>query len=281
MNLKELNNDFGYIEGMGDVQYSSSDVNLSNLTAPFKISQSLIKECLNNDHCPKQIMYSFIEGRELIEPSEAMTLGRYFESELLGACRGGEKQEAKTKTDGTKYKVYADVDVVIEFARECFEKMGIDISKGQSQLFIESELLSGNIDHINEFNGEKCIIDVKWTASKLDDRWNGWADAENKDQVEIQPSHYQLTYFEKHGVWLPFYYFIFGKDLWFRIIKVEVSDEAMNNHKDRIAYTASKISQYASENYKGKGNFNKCSLCPFKDECEDRVIKPEIEIIQV
>ena len=68
----------------------------------MKISQSLIKEVLKQDHCPKQILFSFEQGKELYEPSENMLLGRYFESELLGACRGGEKQEAKFLKGGEK-----------------------------------------------------------------------------------------------------------------------------------------------------------------------------------
>jgi len=244
----------------------------------MKISQSLIKEVLKQDHCPKQILFSFEQGKELYEPSENMLLGRYFESELLGACRGGEKQEAKFLKGGEKATAYRECDKLIEFAKECFNSIGFETKFGRSQINVETEFLVLNIDHLSSyFKGKKAIIDVKWTATKPDDRWNGWGDFDSMTDQHIQACHYTLGMFEKTGEWFPFYFFVFGKDFWFRPIKVSLTENAINVHKSRISYTTEKIRQYSENNFKGNGDFNKCYSCPFKNECEDKAVLPEIE----
>lgn len=248
----------------------------------MKISQSLIKEVQKPDHCPKQIYYSFIEGKDLIDPSENMILGRYFESELLGSCRGGEKQEARLLKNGSKGKPFEDCDDLVIFAKETLKSIGIDVSEGKSQVDIISELLSGAIDHVNKDIENPDILanyDLKWTATKEDDRWNGWGDPESKDDAKIQATHYTLVTHEATGEWRPFYFLVFGKDKWVKIIRFKISPERLNNHKELIAHTANVIREYAEKDYKGNGSFNKCQSCPFKDICPDRKLKPEIETI--
>lgn len=253
----------------------------------LKISQSLIKEVLKQDHCPKQIYYSFVEGKELIDPSENMLQGRYFESEILGACRGGEKQEAKLIRGGEKAKPYRDVDELIVFANEVVKNLGIDVSKGESQLRVESDTLLANIDHRNKDlldPGKMANYDWKLTLTKEDDRWNGWGNVENDINSEIQAVHYTLTTYEETGEYWPFYFLVFGLNKgnkWVRVIRFQITYEALENHKQRISYTSSLIREYAENNYKGNGNFNKCISCPFYDICEDKSTTIDIETIVV
>ena len=296
----------------------------------MKISQSLIKEVQNVNHCPKQIYYSFVEGKDLIEPTEAMLMGRYFESELLGSCRGGEKQPAtynqvnlkpnksaskpvKIKflqdrgintvgmsvieldeklqyepaeyVKGEKHKPYLDCDELVTFARETMLNMGLDFSKGQSQVNIESDTLSGAIDHVNiDLEGNNSIYanyDVKWTATKEDDRWNGWGDPDSKEDAKIQATHYTLVTYETTGVWRPFYFLVFGKDKWVKVLKFKVTLERINQHRQQIANTVDVIRKYAENNYKGNGNFNKCQSCAFNQLCPDKKTIPEIETITI
>lgn len=250
----------------------------------MKISQSLIKEGLKTDHCPRQIYYSFVEGKDLIEPSENMLLGRYFESELLGACVGGEKQEARTIRGGAKSKPFSDCDDLVIFAGEVLKSMGLDLTKGKSQVHHESELLSGNIDHVNfdlEEPEKLANYDLKWTATKEDDQWNGWGDPDTKGDAKIQASHYTLLTYEITGEYRPFYFLVFGKDKWVKVLRFKITPEGMTHHKQLIANTAEMIRRYADEDYKGNGSFNKCQSCPFKEFCPDRTTKPEIENIYV
>lgn len=247
-----------------------------------KISQSLIKEVMKEGHCPRQIMYSFIEGKEMNEPTENMKIGRYFESELLGSCVGGQKQEAKLLKGGEKAAAYKDCDFLIDFAREVFEKLGLDVSKGQSQLSVKTEHLVGNLDHVNIDIGNpnrKAIYDIKWTATKIDDRWNGWGDPESMTDAHIQARHYVLTYLEKYGEALPFYFLVFGKDNWVKVIKVVIQD--LEGHKQLIAHTSRIMSEYAEDGFKGNGNFNKCLSCPFYKECPDKETNPETITIKI
>lgn len=249
----------------------------------MKLSQSLIKEILKPDHCPKQIFYSFVDGKELICPSENMKLGRYFETELLGSCRGGEKQEAKMVKDGIS-KPYADCKELVDFAKEVFERLGIDIFKGESQVYIESEHLSGNIDHINsdiQIPSTKALYDVKWTATDEDDRWNGWADPESKQDAIIQAVHYSLLYFEKYGQFIPFYFLVFGKSRWVKVIQFKITKWRLEKYKETLADASQTIRMYANENYKGNGSFNKCLACPFYDICPDKAEKINIETYNI
>lgn len=250
----------------------------------MKISQSLIKEVLKQDHCPKQIYFSFVEGRDLMAPSENMILGRYFESEILGACRGGEIQEAKTKQNGEKYKVYSDVDMNIQFAEKVLKSLGIYVENGKSQVSLESELLSGNIDHQNrdlENPGIMANYDLKWTATAMDDKWNGWGDPETRADDHLQATHYTLLTHEITGEWWPFYFLVFGKSNWVKVIRIKVTEDRLRLHKQLIAGTSAKIRQYSESGFKGNGDFNKCQKCPFKADCPDKKEIPKIETLTI
>lgn len=298
------------------------------MNIPFKISQSLIKLVLDKSHCPKQIYYSFVEGRDLIEPSAVMLKGRYFESELIGACRGGEVQKAqhsqvnlkpnksaskpaKVKflidrghhvdgltvkdldeklqyepaeyVDGDKLQSYVDVDEIVAFAKAVCEKLGIDLNNGESQAALQSETLKGAIDHINKdlLSEGLANYDVKYTDTKEDDRWNGWGDPDSKEDSHIQAIHYTLLSHELFGEWRPFYFLVFGKDKWVKIIRFKITQSSLDAHKERIAYTSQKIREYALNDYKGNGSFNKCMSCPFRDTCPDVNPLPEIETFEI
>ena len=279
----------------------------------MKISQSLIK-AIEQPHCAKQIYFSFVEGKELREASESMKIGRYFESELIGAARDGiepAKYKEPLKADiireldkkgieynkkmlvpelkelgikngldlrGEKLKPYQDCDELIKMAKEQFKKLGLD--DFESQVHVKTDLLNGTIDmvaHDIENPLQLANYDIKWTGLKIDDRWQGWDNVEEKREAEIQAAHYTQITEELTGERRPFYYLVFGKDLWFRIFKVNLSNDAIMTHRNRIANTAATIREYALNDYKGTGGFNMCLKCPFWDICEDRKEIPEVE----
>ena len=250
----------------------------------MRISQSLIKETRKNDHCPKQVYYSFVEGKDLIEPSEAMLLGRYFESELLGACRGGVKQEPNYLKSGGKAKPFADCDQLVVFARDVFKKLGLNIEEGESQLEVKTELLKASIDHRNKDIKDPLRManyDVKWTATKEDDRWNGWGDPESKEDAIIQAAHYTLVSFEETGEWMPFYFLVFGKNKWVKVLQYIFDDSSIEAHRERIRYTGYAMKEHQHTGFKGNGNYNKCLACPFYEQCPDKATVIEIESIYI
>lgn len=279
------------------------------------ISQSLIKDVIA-ERCPRAIYYSFVEGIDN-EGSDAMKLGRYFESELIGACRGGLKEEArynaatiaqlKSRLDeagisydsksklsdlrelcfecnipvnGEKAAAYIECDELILFAKDVCDNLGIDISKGQSQLSVQVEGLSASIDHRNLDLVDKSRLanyDVKWTATAIDDRWRGWAEAEEDESATIQAVHYTYVSYLETGTWLPFYFLIFGASKWVRVLKFIITESALEKHKERIANTVAAIKRYEDADFKGTGDFNTCQKCPFKDMCPDRTTDIKIE----
>lgn len=245
----------------------------------MNISQSLIKEVLDPNHCPRQIYMSFIEGHELKEASENMILGRYFESELLGSCRGGEKQPPKLIKGGEKASKYREVDEVVIFARGVFKSLGIIPIEAQKSIIANG--LSAAIDLVaNDIEGEQIAnYDVKYTETKEDDKWNGWGSPEYKEDAIIQAAHYSLVTFESTGKWIPFYFLVFGSKKWVKVLRYRFDETSIEIHKKRIANTAATIKEYAMNNYKGVGKFNKCISCPFFKECPDASKKPEIEQI--
>lgn len=251
----------------------------------MKITQSLIKEVLDPNHCPKQIYFSFIEGRELMpDPSENLILGRFFESELLGACRGGEVQEPRYLKGGEIAKPFADCLELVDFAKSVFVKLGLDLSKGKSQIDYQSDFLKGAIDHENFSIENPNIIanyDLKWTATKEDDVWNGWGNPENKADAHIQARHYTLLTYELFGEWRPFYFLVFGKDKWVKVIRMKITTEGMEQHKELISHTTAVVRKYAENDFKGNGSFNKCLACPFYEICPDKSDSINIETITI
>lgn len=256
------------------------------MSKELTISQSLIKEVMKPDHCPKQIYYSFVEGKDLLEPSENMLLGRYFESELLGACRGGEKQEPRYLKGGNIAKPFQDCLELVSFAKGVFANIGIDLKNAntETQKQIVANNLSGNIDlRAADFQNKSRLAnyDLKWTATKHDDIWNGWGEPSEKNDAIIQATHYTLLSYYETGEWIPFYFLVFGRDKWVKVLQFVITEDQLNRHKDRIANTAATIREYAENDYKGNGDFNKCISCPFNSDCPDRSESVKVEKIYI
>lgn len=256
------------------------------------ISQSLIKMAFQKDHCPKQLYYSFVEGRELIEPSDNMILGRYFESELLGCCRGGVKEPAKLYSKngagynkGDKMKPFVEIDGLVEFARDIMNKLSIKVDNIQQELIKDYlkasiDLESNDIVSIND----RALYDVKLTLTKEDDRWNGWGDPESKTDAHLQAIHYVYTYYKAHGIYPPFYFLVFGLNggnKWVKVIRFRMNSETIELHEERIKYVANIINEYATNNWQGNGSFNKCLSCPFWSDCPDKSTSPKVETYEI
>lgn len=266
----------------------------------FKISQSFLKD-VNKFLCPKFLYFRHIEQMET-PASDAMNKGKYFEHHLIGACRGEAPTYDRLKSGGLG-QVEKDLIITIDYARDIMNKLGVDIKGGEAQLKLESELFSGHLDLVtNDFTdpSRKCIIDVKFTETAIDEKYRGWGGIEtggdNGSQAyldaKIQALHYTKLYKDVRGEYVPFYFMIFGqhgKDLnsgekkrWARVLKFEIMPSTLEEYEnERLDQLQKTLHYFQSTGWKAKPEFNKCQICPFNLICKDKVSLPEIEKISV
>lgn len=266
----------------------------------FLISQSFLKD-VNKALCPKFLYFRHVKGMES-PATDAMNKGKYFEYHLVGACRG-EVPKYETLKTGGKSQIQKDLDEMVSYARNIMENMGVDITNGESQVRIETDLFVGHLDLVTtdfQNTDRKCIIDVKYTDTALDDRWNGWGSIESGgdngtpayNDAKIQALHYTKLYYDKHGVYVPFYFFIFGqsgkdaltgeKKKWVRILKFEIMPSSMVDYEDkRLEQLQQSLNFFKQTYWKANPEFNTCQYCPFNSICTDKAIFPIVEKISV
>lgn len=250
----------------------------------LKISQSFIKDALTDDPCPQFLKFKYVDGMDTI-PSTNQFYGLYFEYHLLGGCRGGKEPQYEPLKGGGKPKPIQDVDVVIAQAKSIMQRMGINISGGQVQAMLETDSEKGALDlFTDDFlrPERKAVYDVKFTETKVDDRWHGWGDVENDPNARIQPRHYVKLAKDALGLdyYPPFYYFVFGKSGWVRVIKVEITEEGLEAHKAMTELARTKANSWASKGWKAAPEYNKCTDCAFNLICTSRASLPTVEIIE-
>lgn len=247
----------------------------------MKISQSLVRDISDPDVCGRYIHFKYVLG-EKTDPTDAMFNGLYFEWHLLGTVRDGKEPKFEPLKAGGKPKDQQDLDVLIFKAKNLMQSMGINIASGEKQLRLETDVLEGHLDLVtNDFQNpeRKAIYDVKWTATKYDDRWNGWGDAQHDPNVRLQSSHYTYLYNQVRGEYIPFYYFIFGKIGWVRVIKTELTKQGLDQHINTLEFATTKLSYMAENGFPASPEFNKCQSCPFFLKCDKRAILPTVETI--
>lgn len=266
----------------------------------FLISQSFLKD-VNKALCPKYLYFKHVKGMET-PASEQMNKGKYFEHHLLGACRG-EVPTFETLKNGNLSQTQKDLDGMVEYAKKVMQDLGVDIANGQTQLRIETDLFVGHLDLVTtDFQNKerKCIIDVKFTNTGVDDRWNGWGGVETGgdngtpqyNDAKIQALQYVKLYKDKFGEILPFYFFIFGesgkdnltgeKKKWCRVLKFVLHTGVMFDYEEKqLVQLQRTLEFFNSTNWAAKPEYNKCLHCAFRSICTDKAKTPEIERIDV
>jgi uncharacterized protein YeeX (DUF496 family) len=201
----------------------------------MNISQSLMNNVFSVN-CPQAIKLRYIDKVQT-EQSEAMKRGLYFEWLLLGQSSQEAPQLEKLKNGG-KSQAEKDIEELAGIAKKTLELLGINMEYIQPQMRLEVDGMSGIIDMVaNDIENpdRMAIYDVKYTETKYDDRWNGWADLENKLDSKRQARHYIHLYHLKHGVYLPYYFLVFGKSGWCRVIKCVMTSESLNLHVQEVS----------------------------------------------
>ena len=259
------------------------------------LSQSLLKDYLdyydeNVKSCGLAIRKRHFEKIPTPQ-SEVQKLGVYFEYMATGYCHDtNNPPQAKISYKGTSREAMA-VDneratKSAELYKEIIKKHGIEIIKYGE--YMNYDGASGISDIRAKWNGEECIIDLKFTAL-FDDKFNdyGWHTESlvYKSKLLLQPIHYKYLIKKIHGIEnIPFYFFIFSsKDSEkVKIIKTTIQEEHVNLHEE---ITVEKMKRYINYHYnnpeslEARPNYIRCKDCPFHDGCDKRADVPLIEEI--
>lgn len=247
----------------------------------INISPSLVNKL--NTACPKQIYYEKIE-RIKTEPSELMLKGRYFEHHLIGGTVDGEIPELPKLKNGSKSADEKALDELLIFAKEVLNANGIDFESGQKQVRFEHDGMSGVVDYIglDFLNKDRmALYDLKYTETKEDDRWNGWGDIEYKPDAKFQAIHYIRLAYEEFKVWMPYYFVIFGKSKWVKVIKIVATESSIANHSVAVNASKQRLIELEASGWKPTPILQKCIKCPFNSICSDKSLKSEVEVVEL
>lgn len=242
-----------------------------------------------------------------VEQSETQKLGAYFEYLCTGYVRpGDEPPQPEMVYKGTaKEKLAAGYERAVEaanFYKKVIAHYGIEVITSGEYLVVDNT--SAILDIRAKWNGEECIIDLKYSGL-IDDKFSpyGWAIESLVDRpaLTIQALHYKhiIDRIEgKHNI--PFYYFVFStKDPHHaKIIRVNTDESALYRHgvdvikiHKIIDYHYEKRHEYAAgmavnhefspHELVARPTLSKCIDCPYFSECEQRAEVPQVEEIQI
>jgi hypothetical protein len=247
----------------------------------MNISQSLMNNVFSVN-CPQAIKLRYID-KVATEQSEAMKRGLYFEWLLLGQSSQEAPQLEKLKNGG-KSQAEKDIDELAGIAKKTLELLGINMESIQPQMRLEVDGMSGIIDMIaNDIENPDrlAIYDIKYTETKYDDRWNGWADLENKLDSKRQARHYIHLYHLKHGVYLPYYFLVFGKSGWCRVIKCVMTSESLNLHVQEVNAVRDMLGTWEKAKWPAVPSYDKCRDCYVAQYCKSVKLTPDVEQYEV
>ena len=263
-------------------------------------SQSYIRATWEENVCPAALKMQFIDKLEQQiddETKKAMFRGRYFEWHLLGATRDGIepkfepniKARYTTGSLGEKipdYRPAAELELIelVEYARAILKNMGLDTNEGEKQVHLKAGDKEGHLDWITKdyMNPtRKAIVDVKWTGTKVDDRFIGWADFDSMQGERFQATHYIQLYKEARGEYVPYYFFVFGNSGWMRVIKVVLTEQGLSIYNTTVDTAKQKTANFEAQKWPARPSFNKCMKCWFLKYCETPAIVPAAEIFHI
>lgn len=257
------------------------------------LSQSLLKEYLdyydeNVKGCGVQLRKRYFE-KISTPPSDVQKLGVFFEYMATGYHHQNEPiPEPEMVYKGTaKEKMAADYERAVKSAelfKEMLKSHNIEVIKYGE--YMNHDGSSGISDIYAKWNGEECIIDLKYT-SLFDDKFNeyGWhtESLPYKSKLLLQPIHYKyLSRHLKNIDDIPFYFWIFSsKDPEkVKIIKVNIQEEHINLHEQ---ITVEKMKKYIDFHFnnpdklEARPTYLRCKECAYFDSCEHRAVVPMIE----
>lgn len=247
----------------------------------MKISQSTIKDYFreNTDEgCMHRFKLKYVDGIKPEETDEltAFKKGQLFEFHAIGATRDGSGEPATKKNqNGATPKPVADIMLMAEYAKEIMRKMNIELTAVQPTLETEDRI--GHPDAFCKIpDMGEAILDIKYTETKADDRFRGWGDPASMDHTQAKDyvDLYRLT----NGKALPFFYLVFGKDGWIKPVRIRITHETLDFHRQSVIHLKSVLK---SEKYLPTKSFNTCMDCDFIKLCNKKKSIPTIETVEI
>jgi len=225
--------------------------------------------------CPKQWKLEYLDRKGT--GSDAMEKGKYFEFLCIGATADGQPVEPIYVNKGKDLN--ADYKAITELAKQfkvVAKEMGLAVK--QAQVYMETFTKGGTLDILADLNGRECLVDLKYTETKEDERWSefGWANPENKDL--FQAAHYVKLWHETTGNWLPFYYLVFGKSGWVKFIQVIITNEYFEKvYESRINNYLDYVEEMEQSGYPANPEYNKCRKCGVAKFCDSKATAPTVQ----
>ena len=246
----------------------------------MKISQSMLRDFYDETYCQIKWEETYLNGLRF-NPTSAMLDGLVFEQNVIGMSRGGEVYEIPKGKTGKPLKRETDLLALAEKSKQMIEDLEIELIEVQPEW--ETDELIGHPDALIKYKGELAILDLKYTGIKEDDnsKWNpfAWGNIVDQHTGEInkdfsQAIHYIEMYYQEHGVYLPFFYLVFGKSGWCKFIMIEPSMETLVNYREKLKRFRNDLKGFKP---KGINSYSKCRKCPVL--CNKRTLKPIIQQI--
>jgi len=255
-----------------------------------KISQSFMKEFSNylqGNSCGLQLLAKYYDGVQF-PSSKPQLLGQYFEYQFTGALpKFGNIPEPEVVYKGTAREgLSADFQKAkesVEFAKRMFEELGIEIlDKG---VRLEDDTMVGDADIKAMWNGEVCIIDLKY-SSVIDDKWSdyGWNSAtlSEKDETLVQAVQYKLLAQKLWGIEdVPFYFFVFSakEPGYAKIFKIIVDEVRYETHMISVHRIRTKLDSIDRGFFRARPELKRCMECPLYQTCPSKTTLPIVEEI--
>jgi hypothetical protein len=251
----------------------------------IKISQSKLKaytDYKNKKLCGYLFKAKYIDNSIEFVASKPMEEGIYFEYLATGSLpKSNQIPYPKKDKYGNISTDYKRIEEAVKLFRKLMAHFKIKILKVGYNL--ENEDISGVMDIWAEWDGVKCIIDLKYSGL-IDDRWNdlGWdIDAlPEKDSLMIQGVHYKILVNDILGYEdVPFYYWIFNSkdptDM--KIIRQNVDPERFPKHRAMIDYVKDEIEKEMYLGFTPYPKYRDCKDCPLNATCDKKEEFPSVE----
>jgi hypothetical protein len=165
-------------------------------------------------------------------------------------------------------------------SREILPLLGIEIESTQQTL--EYGSFKGHPDIVGKVKRRRAIVDIKFTETAEDDRWNGWGDPGSKPWTDLlQSVFYPFLHYRKTGEIADFYYLIFGKSGWIKWVRMEYDPEV------EFARLEARLEQMIKEveNLKPSPSkdYNVCLKCHLREggQCTQFAKVPALENVTI
>jgi len=259
----------------------------------MKISQSLMKEfkkyyysaysgperLYEGNNCGLLFKAKYIDKSLIIEPSDSMAEGIYFEYLATGALpKGGQVPQPKMTLKKELTAVYQRITQSAELFHRIIDHYEIKIL--EKAFFIQNDHMTGLLDLLVEWDGSPAIIDLKYTGL-IDDKWSnlGWntETLHTKEDLMIQGVHYKYLAREVLGMDIPFYFWIFSSkdptDM--KIIKQENDEDYYEQHFSDVLKIKDLILNELEKGFKPMPSYKNCKECPLFETCPEREAFPK------